>query len=205
MNTRRALVLLCLASAWGGAAVGVVACSASSSGGSPASGNDAEATGDGTVSDTSAGLYGEGGEAASDGGLALIQCTAPEVPCYQATGAMSCAEPAACTGFALGCTSPTSCGSGQVCCAEFADGGDPFKLLEAGTWDGNAAGFDASAYQIRMLVCQTSCGDGFQLCNQSGECQNGGTCASAGGAAMGKVCTVLPDSGPSLEAGGDGG
>ncbi len=217
MQKKRSLVALSLLMVWAGAAAGAVGCS-SSSGGATGGPNDAGGTGDGTTADTGA-TSADGGEAGptsdgGEGGVGLVSCIAPEVPCYQTSGAASCTLPGACSGFALGCTGPSACSGGQVCCAEFADGGDPYALLEAGTRDGNLAGFDASAYQIRMLVCQSSCGDGFQLCNQSSECQNGGTCAGIDGG-MGKVCQVLPDAGgapdgsndapTSLDGGSDGG
>jgi hypothetical protein len=156
---------------WAGAAV-VSACGGSESSDVVGPAADA-ASSDGASSTSSSGSSG----GASDGGSTSSSSGGQSTPNKVACGSSSCTTPDQkccttgmfvdggvaldagciatadnCQGGSARCDDKTDCTNNEVCCGTFGSGGG------AGT------------------RCEATCGQGFQICKVTSECEDGGTC-----------------------------
>jgi len=178
------------------------------------------------------------GDDLSDGGGSSCQigvttgCAATDTCCFDPGALLSgsldfsalanltsgtCMAPAACTtGFSLGCTSKSACGS-QLCCATLAIPGgllDAAAAFDASGFDGNFPQFDGNFADIDAsgtgltVACAATCeidAQHTQLCSADTDCPTGYKCQAAAGPAATifgglKACTAPP-----ADAGSDAG
>ncbi len=124
------------------------------------------------------------------GGTGEITCgpqqcaAATQVCCLMQQSQMCIDATNKCAGLTLTCSSASSCGNGDVCCATFQGGGGGGSL---------------------MTSCDASCPNGpgnVQLCATDAECKNGDTCRSVMGGGTLKICRRSFDAGGPPDAGG---